>query len=202
MRIGVRMVLVGWTMALLGLAIKAGPDDKADKKTILEVGQPAPTFEAPDEQGKTWQSSRHVGKKIIVVYFYPGDFTPGCTTQAQKFRDDMNRFSDLGAEVVGISGDSPETHALFKNSYHLNFSIIADEEGSVARQFGVPVGPGNEFKARDADKKLIAVKRAATLGRWTFVIGLDGKIAYKNAKVNPAQDSRQIEAFLKKPETK
>jgi peroxiredoxin Q/BCP len=195
------MILAGWTIALLGLAVTSGQEDKAEKKTALDVGQKAPTFEAPDEDGKTWQSSRHVGKKIIVVYFYPGDFTPGCTIQAQKFRDNMNRISELGAEVVGISGDTPVTHALFKKSYHLNFSLLADEEGSVAKQFGVPVGPGANVKARDADKKLFEFNRPATAARWTFIIGLDGKIAYKNAKVDPVKDSLQIEAFLKGPKT-
>jgi thioredoxin-dependent peroxiredoxin len=202
MRIGVRMILAGWTMALLGLAVTSGQEDTAEKKTALEVGQIAPKFEASDEDGRTWQSARHVGKKIVVVYFYPGDFTPGCTSQAQKFRDNMNRISDLGAEVVGISGDTPVTHALFKKAYHLNFSLLADEEGTVAKQFGVPIGPGADVKARDADKKLFEFKRPATAARWTFIIGLDGKIAYKNTKVDPVKDSLQIEGFLKDSKTK
>jgi peroxiredoxin Q/BCP len=194
MHIGVQLLVAGSMMAVFGLAVWGGQEDK---KVVLEVGQRAPEFEAPDEEGRTWQSSRHVGKKIIVVYFYPGDFTPGCTAQAQKFRDDMNRISELGAEVVGISGDTPEIHALFKQAFHLNFSLLADEEGRVAKQFGVPVGPGAEVKSRDADKKPLAFKRPLTTGRWTFIIGLDGNIAYKNTKVNPTADSKQIEAFLK-----
>ena len=199
MRIGARMVLAALASALLGMAVMSGQEQKEEKNTVLEVGQTAHAVEAPDENGRTWQSGPHVGKKLIVVYFYPGDFTPGCTTQAQKFRDNMNRISDLGAEVVGISGDTSVTHARFKKAYHLNFSLLADEEGTVAQQFGVPVGPGAEVKSRDADKKPLTFERPVTTARWTFVIGLDGKIAYKNTKVDPVKDSLQIETFLKGP---
>src|SRR4051812_26019717 len=106
MRNCVRTILAGWLLVGVGLAAGAGQDAKGDKKVILEVGDRAPVFEASDEDGRTWQSATHVGKKIIVLYFYPGDFTPGCTAQAQKFRDNMNKISDLGAEVVGVSGDA------------------------------------------------------------------------------------------------
>ena len=196
MRNSIRTILAGWMLLVLGLAAGAVQDGKGDKKVNLEVGDKAPVFEAPDEEGATWQSAKHVGKKIIVVYFYPGDFTPGCTAQAQRFRDNMNKISGLGAEVVGISGDSSTTHALFKQAHKLNFSLLADDEGRVARQFGVPVGPGAVVKTKDADMKLLSLKREVTTARWTFVIGLDGKIAYKNTKVDPVTDSKQIEAFL------
>lgn len=197
MRTFIAMILTGSAIGLSGLAVSGGQGKTAEKQAVLEVGHKAPEFEAPDEEGKTWQSVRHSGKKIVVVYFYPGDFTPGCTAQAQQFRDNMNRISELGAEVVGISGDSPETHARFKQAHRLTFSLLADEEGNVARQFGVPVGPGAEVRTKDADKKLIAFQRSVTTARWTFIIGLDGTIAYKNTKVNPVQDSKQVEAFLK-----
>jgi peroxiredoxin Q/BCP len=187
---------------LAGLTIAAGQDGKGEKKTTVDVGDRAPNFEAPDEEGRTWQSSKHIGKKIIVLYFYPGDFTPGCTAQAQKFRDHMNKISDLGAEVVGISGDAPTTHALFKQAYKLNFSLLSDEDGRVAKQFGVPVGPGGTVKAKDADNKPLTLKREVTTVRWTFIIGLDGKIAYKNTKVEPVADSKQVEAFLQKLDKK
>jgi peroxiredoxin Q/BCP len=197
MRTCVRTIFAGWLFIALGLAAGAGQDAKGGKKADLEVGDRAPAFEALNEEGRTWQSSKHVGNKIIVLYFYPGDFTPGCTAQAQKFRDNMNKISDLGAEVIGVSGDSTATHALFKQAHHLNFSLLADEDGSLAKQFGVPVGPGGEVRTKDADKKLLTLKRNVTTARWTFVIGLDGKIAYKNTKVDPVADSKQIEAFLR-----
>jgi len=193
-----RTMLAGWALLVLGFAGGAAQDAKVEKKMNLDVGDRAPAFEAPDEEGRTWQSVRHVGKKIIVVYFYPGDFTPGCTVQAQKFRDNMNKISEQGAEVIGVSGDSPTTHALFKQAHKLNFSLLADEDGRVAKQFGVPVGPGGVVKTKDADKNLITLKRELTVARWTFIIGLDGKVAYKNTKVDPVTDSKQIEGFLQK----
>jgi len=153
MRSSIRTILAGWLLAVLGLTAGAAQNGKGEKKVNLEVGDRAPVFETRDENGRTWQSSKHVGKKIIVLYFYPGDFTPGCTAQAQKFRDNMNKISDLGAEVIGVSGDSPATHALFKQAYKLNFSLVADEDGSLAKRFGVPVGPGGEVRTKDADKK-------------------------------------------------
>src|SRR5437762_10780768 len=76
----------------------------------VKVGDKAPEFEAQDEQGKTWKSKDHVGKKIVVVYFYPADFTGGCTKQACGFRDDLGKLADKGVEVVGISGDTVKTH--------------------------------------------------------------------------------------------
>jgi thioredoxin-dependent peroxiredoxin len=202
MRICLRTILAGWMLVAVGQATEAGQDGAGEKKVNLEVGDRAPMFEAPNEAGRTWQSSEHVGKKIIVLYFYPGDFTPGCTTQAQKFRDNMNVISDLGAEVIGVSGDSPATHALFKQAYKLNFSLLADEGSGLAKLFGVPVGPGAEVKTKDAEKKPLTLKREVTAARWTFIIGLDGNIAYKNTKVDPVADSKQIEVYLKQLEKK
>src|SRR6516164_5108066 len=77
-----------------------------DPKTELKVGDKAPAFDAKDDQGKDWKSSAHVGKNIIVVYFYPADMTGGCTKQACGFRDDLKSLVDKGVEVVGVSGDS------------------------------------------------------------------------------------------------
>src|SRR5207253_567031 len=141
-------------------------------------------------------------KKYVVVYFYPGDFTPGCTVQAQRFRDNLNNIYDQGAEVVGVSGDSPKTHALFKETHKLTFTLVADEKGDLAKKFGVPVAPGAEVRAKLADKKLVTLKREVTMARWTFIIGKDGKILYKNTKVNPVEDSKQVAAIIEKLEKK
>jgi peroxiredoxin Q/BCP len=197
MRSLLRSTLLALSLAALGFVVRA--DQTTDeKKVTLEVGDLAPIFESTDDQGLTWKSSDHVGKKYIVVYFYPGDFTPGCTAQAQKFRDHMNALYDQGAEVVGVSGDSAKTHALFKETYKLTFTLVADEKGSLAKKFGVPVGPGAEVRTKDADKKTIVLKREATTARWTFIIGMDGKIVYKNTKVNPVEDSKQVSAIIEK----
>ena len=114
----------------------------------------------------------------------------------------MNKLYDQGAEVGGVSGDSAKTHALFKDAYKLTYTLIADEKGGLAKKFGVPVSKGADVKFRQPDKTLLEFKREVTAARWTFLIGLDGKVLYKNTKVNPAQDSKQISAILEKLEKK
>jgi peroxiredoxin Q/BCP len=198
-----------WLIA--GLVLVARPmwaaDDKPDKKenekkVELQVGDPAPKFEATDDQDRTWLSSEHVGKKYLVVYFYPGDFTPGCLNQARIVRDNTKKLAEAGVEVVGVSGDSVETHALFKKVEKLDFTLLADVDGSVAKLFGVPVRPGGEVKTKDAEGKFVTLQRPVTLDRWTFIIGKDGKVLYKNTKVNPGTDLKLILAFIEKLEKK
>jgi peroxiredoxin Q/BCP len=199
MRTLCRITLLTSMLAILaGIGLAGGDDKKVD----LKVGDTAPAFQSKDDQGLTWKSSDHLGKKYIVVYFYPGDFTPGCTAQAKKFQENMNRLYDQGAEVVGVSGDSAKTHAMFKDAYKLSFTLVADEKGAVAKQFGVPVSKGADIKFRMPDKTFLEFKREVTAARWTFLIGQDGKILYKNTKVNPVEDSKQISAILEKLEKK
>jgi len=183
------------------LLLAAGSLAAADEKKVdLKVGDQAPVFEGTDELGGAWKSAAHVGKKYVVVYFYPGDFTPGCIRQAQSFRDAMNNLKAQGVEVVGVSGDGARAHELFKQVYKLNFTLLADDTGALAKKFGVPVGKGGEVRVKDAQGKQLTLKRAVTAARWTFVIGKDGKIAYKNTKVNPIQDSKQVAEVIKKLE--
>jgi len=196
------VTLLGWLLA--GMALASGPMKSAaeEKKVDLQVGDAAPTFTATDEQGRQWKSTDHVGEKYLVIYFYPGDFTPGCIRQAQSFRDSMNKLSEQGIEVVGVSGDTVKTHELFKQAQKLNFTLLADEDGGLAKRFGVPVGAGGQVKARDAQGTVLTVKRGVTAARWTFVIGKDGKVVYKNTKVNPVEDSKQVAAAILKLEKK
>ena len=114
----------------------------------------------------------------------------------------MNKLAEQGVEVVGVSGDALTTHQLFKKDQKLNFTLLADEDGSLAKKFGVPVGKGGEVKVKDADGKPVTLKRGVTAARWTFIIGKDGKIAYKNTRVNPGQDSKQVADFIGKLEKK
>jgi len=201
MRSLVRAIFVGGLLTALTLAAER-TNAADDKKVDLQVGDTAPTFEGTNDQGQTWQSSEHVGKKYLVVYFYPGDFTPGCTKQAQIVRDNMNKLKEAGIEVVGVSGDAAETHALFKKAQMLNFTLLADASGNLAKQFGVPLNAGGEVKAKDAEGKVVTLKREVTAARWTFIIGKDGKVLYKNTKVNPAEDSKQVVAFIESLEKK
>jgi peroxiredoxin Q/BCP len=184
-----RFVRLGVLALALGILTLAGVQAADDVK--LKVGDAAPTFESMDEQGNTWKSTDHVGKKVLVLYFYPADFTGGCTKQACGFRDDMSKITDKGVEVVGISGDSVKNHEMFKKEHKLNFTLLADEAGSVAKKYGVPVKAGGVAKAT-IDGKEVPLKRGVTIMRWTFVVGKDGKIAYMDDKVNPAEDSKKI----------
>ncbi len=200
-----RFTLLG-LVAVCGLArADDKKDDKPEPPVDLKVGDVAPTFQRPDHADKVWSSSDRFGKKWVVVYFYPGDFTPGCTAQAKAFNAAMDRLVEKGVEVVGVSGDSVQVHEMFKKVHKLTFTLLADEDGAVAKQFGVPVGKGAAVKARDAANKVLEVdgkpyefERKSTAARWTFVIGPDGKVAYKNTKVVPADDAKKITEFIEK----
>jgi len=158
----------------------------------VKVGDPAPKFTSTDDQGKEWKSGDVIGKKILVLYFYPADLTGGCTKQACGFRDDLAKLVDLDVVVVGVSGDSVKNHQLFKKVHKLPFTLLADEKGSVAKKFGVPVNKGGSFKYTDEDGNVHNLVRGVTANRWTFVIDKAGKIAMVNNKVNAAEDSKKI----------
>jgi len=158
----------------------------------LKVGDKAPKFEAMDDTGKLWKSADHVGKKIMVVYFYPADFTGGCTKEACGYRDDYSALTEKGVDVVGVSGDSVHGHELFKKAHELNFTLLADTEGKVAEAFGVPTEAGADtVMATNGDQKE-PIYRNVTIDRWTFVIDKKGKIASKNTEVHAAEDSKAI----------
>jgi peroxiredoxin Q/BCP len=158
----------------------------------IDVGDKAPSFEATDDQGNPWKSSDHVGKGVLVVYFYPADLTGGCTKQACGFRDDMKELAAKGVEVVGVSGDSVANHQLFKKVKDLNFTLLADEKGEIAKAFGVPTKAGGVFKFKTSDGETHVLKRGVSAARWTFVIDKEGKIALKETKVNPQEDAKAV----------
>jgi peroxiredoxin Q/BCP len=164
----------------------------AEDAVDLKVGDDAPKFEVEDDKGEMWKSESYVGKKILVVYFYPADMTGGCTKQACGFRDDLSKLNDEGVEVVGVSGDSARNHQLFKKAHNLNFTLLADTEGKVAEAFGVPVTKEEKSVKATIDGKDEVLTRKITSKRWTFVVGLDGKIASKNTSVAAADDSKAI----------
>ena len=158
----------------------------------LKVGDKAPKFEAMDDAGKLWKSTDHVGKKIMVVYFYPADFTGGCTKEACGYRDDYSALTEKGVDVVGVSVDSVHGHELFKKAHELNFTLLADTDGKVAEAFGVPTEAGADtVMATNGDQKE-PIYRNVTIDRWTFVIDKKGKIASKNTEVHAAEDSKAI----------
>jgi thioredoxin-dependent peroxiredoxin len=164
----------------------------------LKVGDSAPKFTSVDDQGKPWKSADVVGKKIVVVYFYPADMTGGCTKQACAYRDDLSKLTGKDVEIIGVSGDSVENHQFFKKYHSLNFTLLADEDGSVAKAFGVPTKAGGVFKTKDKEGKEVELKRGVSAARWTFVIAKDGKVASIDNKVNAAQDSKKILEVVEK----
>ena len=182
---GLLLLAVGTTGPIL--AVETGEATPVG----LSVGDPAPAFEAKDDTGRLWKSSAHVGNKVLVVYFYPAAMTGGCTKQACSYRDDREALMDLGAEVIGVSGDTVEGQAVFKKAHGLNFTLLADTEGEIARALGVPLRDGGTIK-RTVEGEEISLTRGVTTSRWTFVIGLDGKIAYVNQKVKAAEDSKAV----------
>ena len=103
----------------------------------VRVGDVAPDFTLPDQWGKPARLRDLVGRKTLVLYFYPKDETPGCTIEARAFRDSYERFTKAGAEVVGVSSDSVASHRRFARHYDLPFVLLSDRGGAVRRLYGV-----------------------------------------------------------------
>lgn len=103
----------------------------------IQIGDKLPSFKATKQDGTAFES-HEIHEKPVVIYFYPKDFTPGCTTQACSFRDAYQDFQDLGAEVIGISGDSASSHQNFQQKYKLPFILLSDSDRKLRRLFGVP----------------------------------------------------------------
>lgn len=138
----------------------------------LKPGQKAPSFNAPDESGAKRNLKDLLGKKGLVLYFYPKDQTPGCTTEACDFRDNFARLKKEGYNVVGVSKDSVKSHLKFIEKQTLNFTLISDEDGSICESYGVwqlKKFMGREFMG---------------IVRTTFLVGADLKILKIYPKVS------------------
>ncbi|MBI5008703.1 MAG: peroxiredoxin [Bacteroidia bacterium] len=162
----------------------------------LSVGDKAPEFKAAADDGSTWDISKFLGKKYVVVYFYPAAMTGGCTKQACSYRDHRDELISAGVEVVGISGDKVEGLKLFKQAENLNFTLLSDEKGDIAKAFGVPLAEGGAIKRTVGETEFDLV-RGVTAKRWTFIIGKDRKIIYKNESVNAEKDTEEVLNFIK-----
>jgi peroxiredoxin Q/BCP len=108
----------------------------------VRVGDRAPDFELPSQSGETVKLSELLRSGSVVLYFYPKDNTPGCTAEAGAFRESYARFRDLGAEVIGVSSDSVESHRSFAGSCDIPFRILSDTDGEVRKRYGVPRSMG------------------------------------------------------------
>jgi thioredoxin-dependent peroxiredoxin len=163
----------------------------------LSVGDKVPLFKATADDGSTWDIRKFIGKDYIVVYFYPAAMTGGCTKQACSYRDHQESLKSADAIVVGISGDKIENLKLFRQAENLNFPLLSDDKGEIARTFGVPLSEGGSIK-RTVGGSEHELVRGITAKRWTFIVGKDGKIIYKNEAVNAEKDSEEVLSFLKK----
>ncbi len=128
----------------------------------LELGDTLPDFELNDQNGKAFISKEEIGKSPLIIYFYPKNFTPGCTREACSFRDNFEDFTDLGARVIGISGDDEKSHQKFATRYKLPFTLLADSNNKVRRKFGVK-------------PNLLGILP----GRETFVFSTEGTLTFK-----------------------
>jgi len=138
--------------------------------TGLGAGAPAPEFTLEDQNGKRVSLADFKGRRNVVVYFYPKDDTPGCTKEACTFRDQYTDFTDAGAEVLGISSDSPASHRAFAAKHELPFTLLSDADGKVREAFGVPATLG------------------LLPGRVTYVIDKQGVIRHAfNSQLSPAR---------------
>lgn len=168
----------------------------AQTQKSLEVGDKAPEFSALSDDGKTWDVKDYIGKKYIVVYFYPAAMTGGCTKQACAYRDLSSQIKSADAIVVGVSGDNVDGLKIFKKAENINFTLLSDESGTVAAKFGVPTKDGGKI-TKEIDGQSYDLVRGVTASRWTFIIGKDGKIVYKNEQVNVEKDGEEVLNFIK-----
>ena len=160
------------TLATLGMllwwtAARAG--------NVPQIGQTAPAFALPDQNGKLQTLANYDGQ-WVVLYFYPKDDTPGCTKEACNFRDDLRQIEALGAKVIGVSVDDSDSHAKFALKHHLPFPLLADRDGKLADSYGALTDLG-VFKIAK---------------RYTFLLDREGKIARIYLSVDTARHSKQI----------
>jgi peroxiredoxin Q/BCP len=150
---------------------------------MVEEGQPAPDFQLTSDAGETVKLSDFRGKPVV-LYFYPKDDTPGCTTQACGIRDAFVEFGDRGAIVLGVSPDDAQSHARFREKYSLPFTLLADVDHQVSEQYGVWV------ERNSYGKKRMGIERS------TFIIDSEGNIAKVMRRVNSDSHAQVVLAAL------
>jgi thioredoxin-dependent peroxiredoxin len=174
MKIGTATVLtaLGLVMNLLagGSAWAATP----------AVGDKAPLVEGKDQVGQSWKLADLIGKKIVLLYFYPKDDTPGCTKQACGLRDRMESLKKDNVEVVGVSLDSAESHQKFISKHQLNFTLLADTDGKITAAYGT------RMSGRDMARRV------------SFLIGLDGRITHVTDTMDAEVHLKEMQQAVQK----
>jgi peroxiredoxin Q/BCP len=143
-----------------------------------KVGDAAPAFQGVDQNGQTVKSSDVIGKKIVLLYFYPKDFTGGCTKEACGFRDRMGDLQKDNVQVIGVSFDTSDMHKSFAEKYNLAFTLLADPDGKIVDAYGT---------------RMMGLKLS---NRVSFLIGLDGKIVHVTNSGNPQKHFDEMQAAI------
>ncbi|MFO0743621.1 MAG: thioredoxin-dependent thiol peroxidase [Candidatus Paceibacterota bacterium] len=151
---------------------------------MLKINQKAPEFNLPDQSGEMHNLKMYKGKKVL-LYFYPKDDTPGCTTEACSFRDNLKDLSSLGLVVLGVSKDSVASHAKFAKKYDLNFPILSDETGDVIEAYGA------------WGKKKFMGREYMGILRMSFLIDQNGKIEKIYEEVKPKEHVGEVKEDVK-----
>jgi thioredoxin-dependent peroxiredoxin len=168
-------------LVVVGLALLAVP---ARATEMPKVGETAPLFSGQDQYGKTINLSDLIGKKILLLYFYPKSFTPGCTKEACGFRDRVGELQKDNVEVIGVSFDTVARQKEFTEKYKLNFPLIGDPDGKIVDLYGVRM-----------DHMHMA-------HRVSFLIGLDGKIVHVTDSGDPNVHFEQMKTAIAALKTK
>ena len=150
---------------------------------MLKINQKAPEFNLSDQSGEMHNLKMYKGKKVL-LYFYPKDDTPGCTTEACSFRDNLKDLSSLGLVVLGVSKDSVASHAKFAKKYDLNFPILSDETGEVIEAYGA------------WGKKKFMGREYMGILRMSFLIDQDGKIEKIYEEVKPKEHVGEVKGDI------
>jgi peroxiredoxin Q/BCP len=146
----------------------------------ISVGDTAPDFSFVNLEGSTVKLSDFRNKKKIVLYFYPKDFTPGCTTEATEFSKDYKKFVDAGSEIIGVSPDIPDSHKRFREKMRIPYMLASDEKNEISKRYGV-YGP-KSFMGKNYDG----------VNRTTFLIDENGVIVKIFPKVKPLGHSEEV----------
>jgi len=164
---------------LLALFANA-PSTLAQSAKQPKAGDQAPSVQALDQEGREWKLADRSGKKVVLLYFYPKDDTPGCTKEACGFRDNMSELQKADVEVVGVSFDTAQSHQEFIAKHNLNFTLLVDTSGKIADAYGVRVSDKNRAR------------------RVSFLIGKDGRILHVTDSPNADHHLAEMKAAVGK----
>ena len=167
----------------LGVNMEAKKNLHSDGTKIKELDEPF-NFEFQDDKDKIFHLSDLIGKKNIVIYFYPKDFTPGCTIEAEEFSRDYDQFKRLNTEIIGISPDSRDSHVKFREKMNIPYMLASDTQNEISNKYGV------------FGLKSFMGKEYYGVTRSTFLIDISGRVVKIYDKVKAKGHSKEVLEFL------